>query len=111
MFRSPLARGTWPDWLRRFVHGDRPVEGLRDRPEDWPKITAPTLLVWGENDVALGKELTLGTDALVAAPLEIKYIPLCGHWMQQEQPAVVNGYLLDFLGDLTRERAPAPAPL
>ena len=111
MFRSPLARGTWPDWLRRFVHGDRPVEGLRDRPEDWPKITAPTLLVWGENDVALGKELTLGTDALVAAPLEIKYIPLCGHWVQQEQPAVVNGYLLDFLGDLTRERAPAPAPL
>jgi len=111
MFRSPLARGTWPDWLRRFVHGDRPVEGLRERPEDWPKITAPTLLIWGENDVALGKELTLGTDALVAAPLEIKYIPLCGHWVQQEQPAVVNGYLLDFLGDLTRERAPAPAPL
>jgi pimeloyl-ACP methyl ester carboxylesterase len=109
-FRSPLAQGMWPTWLRRFVHGDRPVEGVRDRLEDWPKVTAPTLLVWGENDVALGKELTLGTEALVAAPLEIKYIPLCGHWVQQEQPAVVNGYLLDFLGDLAPERAPAPAP-
>ena len=41
---------------------------------------------------------------------EIKYIPLCGHWVQQEQPEVVNGYLLDFLGDLAPEHAPAPPP-
>jgi pimeloyl-ACP methyl ester carboxylesterase len=109
-FRSPLAQAMWPAWLRRFVHGDRPVEGVRERLEDWPKITAPTLLIWGENDVALGKELTLGTEALIAAPLDIKYIPLCGHWVQQEQPVLVNGYLLDFLGDLAPERAPAPAP-
>jgi len=108
-FRSPESRAAWPDWLRRFVHGDRPVPGVRERLEDWPKITAPTLLVWGENDVALGKELTLGMEPLMAAPLEIKYIPLCGHWVQQEQPAVVNGYLLDFLGDLAPERPPAPA--
>ena len=74
--------------------------------EDWPKITAPTLLIWAENDVALGKELTLGMDAVVSGPLEIKYIPLCGHWVQQEQPAVVNGYLLDFLCDLVPARTP-----
>jgi len=105
IFRSPEARASWPNWLRRFVYGDRPVPGVRDRLEDWPKITAPTLLIWGENDVALGKELTLGMEPLVS-PLEIQYIPLCGHCVQQEQPAVVNGYLLDFLGDL----APAPPP-
>jgi pimeloyl-ACP methyl ester carboxylesterase len=111
VFRSPESQGSWPPWLRRFVHGDRPVKGVREGIEDWPKITAPTLLVWGENDVALGKELTLGTEALVAAPFEIKYIPLSGHWVQQEQPSVVNGYLLDFLGDLAPEHAPAaPAP-
>jgi pimeloyl-ACP methyl ester carboxylesterase len=98
-FRGPDAWGPRPQWLRRFVHGDRPPPG-RVRLEDWPKITAPTLLIWGENDVALGKE------PLVAASLEIKYIPLCGHWVQQEQPAVVNGFLLDFLRDL----APLPAP-
>ncbi len=106
MFRSPEARASWPGWLRRFVYGDRPVPGVRDRLEDWPKITAPTLVVWGENDVALGKELTLGTEQLVAASYDIKYIPLCGHWVQQEQPAVVNGYLRDFLGDLAPERPP-----
>ena len=110
MFRSPLAQTTWPPWLRRFVHGDRPVEGLRERLEDWPRITAPTLLIWGENDVALGKELTLGTEALVDAPFTVKYIPLCGHWVQQEQPALVNSYLLDFLGDLAADAPSASAP-
>src|SRR5262245_47317525 len=107
-FRGPDSRGLWPEWLRRFVHGDRPASG-RVRLEDWPKVNAPTLLVWAENDVALGKELTLGMEPLMAAPLEIKYIPLCGHWVQQEQPAVVNGYLLDFLRDLAPLPAPPPA--
>jgi hypothetical protein len=38
---------------------------------------------------------------LVGGPFQIKYIPLCGHWVQQEQPEVVNGHLLDFLADLS----------
>ena len=42
----------------------------------------------------------------MAGPFEVEYIPLCGHWMQQDQPQVVNGHLLDFLGD----QAPAHAP-
>ena len=46
----------------------------------------------------------------MAAPLDIKYIPLCGHWVQQEQPELVNNYLLDFLGDAARESEAAPAP-
>jgi pimeloyl-ACP methyl ester carboxylesterase len=110
-FRSPDAQASWPPWLRRFLHGDRPFGARRQRLEDWPRITAPTLLVWGEADVALGKELSLGMEPLFDAPLEVKYIPLCGHFVQQEQAEVVNGYLLDFLGDLTRAAAaPAPAP-
>ncbi len=99
-FRGPDAVAAWPAWLRRFVYGDAPVPGARRTLEDWPRIAAPTLLVWGEHDVALGRELTLGMEPLFSGPLEIKYVPLCGHWVQQEQPEVVNGYLLDFLGDL-----------
>ena len=108
-FRSPWARASWPDWLRRFVYGDSPPGDIPARLEDWPKVRTPTLLIWGEVDVALGRELTLGMEPLMAAPLEIKYIPLCGHWVQQEQPTLVNGYLLDFLGDLAPEPATAPA--
>jgi len=110
VFRSQDAQAIWPAWLRRFVHGDRPPAGVRERPEDWPKVRAPTLLIWGEGDVALGKELTLGLEPLMDAPLTIKYITLSGHWVQQEQPAVVNGYLLDFLGDLAPEAAALPPP-
>jgi pimeloyl-ACP methyl ester carboxylesterase len=111
MGRSPEARGAWPRWLRRFLWGDRMPEGLRETPDDWPRVTAPTLVIWGENDVALGLELTHGMEPLVAAPFQIKYIPLCGHWVQQEQPELVNAYLLDFLADLSPEtHAEPPAP-
>src|SRR5262245_19835215 len=113
VFRRPGTSASWPGWLRRVVHGDRPIPGARERLEDWPKITAPTLLIWGEHDVALGKELTLGMEPLITGPFEVKYIPLCGHWVQQEQSQVVNQYLFDFLADLAPERSleetPAPA--
>jgi pimeloyl-ACP methyl ester carboxylesterase len=99
-FRSPEAQAAWPAWLRRFVHGDRPMPAPRERLEDWPKITAPTLLIWGEQDVALGRELSVGAEPLMAGPYDVKYIAMSGHWVQQEQPELVNGYLLDFLGDL-----------
>jgi pimeloyl-ACP methyl ester carboxylesterase len=108
VFRSPDSQAAWPAWLRRFVHGDRPLPRVRETLDDWPKIRCPTLVVWGENDVALGKELTLGMESLVAAPLDVKYIPLCGHWVQQEQPTLVNQYLLDFLRDLVPEVASPP---
>jgi pimeloyl-ACP methyl ester carboxylesterase len=109
-FRTPEAQATRPRWLRRFMHGDRPLPGVRERLEDWPKVSAPTLLVWGEQDVALGKELSVGMEPLMAGPLEVKYVPMAGHWVQQEQPELVNGYLLDFLADLARQPAAATAP-
>jgi epoxide hydrolase 4 len=64
------------------------------------------LLIWGEQDVALGKEMTLGMEPLFTGPFEIKYIPLSGHWVQQEQAEVVNGYLLDFLDGMSARLAP-----
>jgi pimeloyl-ACP methyl ester carboxylesterase len=110
VFRGPDVRAAWPTWLRRFVEGDRPGPRIRERLEDWPKISAPTLLIWGEGDIALGRDLTLGTEELVTGPFDVKYIPLSGHWVQQEQAELVNGYLLDFLSDLAPRPAAAPAP-
>lgn len=59
-------------------------------------IQSPTLLIWGEGDKALGKELTYGTEKYINASYEVKYIPDCSHWTQNDCPEEVNQYLLDF---------------
>ncbi|PZO16156.1 MAG: epoxide hydrolase [Leptolyngbya foveolarum] len=64
--------------------------------KQWSELTVPTLMIWGEEDAALGKELTYGTEQYVKT-FEIQYIPDCSHWVQQEQPALVNQYIRDFL--------------
>ncbi|AFY59375.1 alpha/beta fold hydrolase [Synechococcus sp. PCC 6312] len=68
--------------------------GLGER--DWPILNIPTLMLWGEGDKTLSQNLTLGTEEYVR-DLRIHYIPHCGHWVQQEQPQLVNQYLSEFL--------------
>ncbi len=70
--------------LERYAHGS---------------IECPTLLIWAEDDVALGKELTYGLEPLFRGPFSIRYLPNCSHWVQQERPEEVSQALLDFLGD------------
>jgi pimeloyl-ACP methyl ester carboxylesterase len=82
--RQGLGGGI--NWYRAVVRDRRAL------PEPVPVITAPTTLIWGENDVALGKELTYGTDEYVE-DLEVHYLPGISHWVQQEAPDEVNGFL------------------
>ncbi len=60
------------------------------------RIKAPTLIIWGEQDIALGIELLNGLEQWVDS-LQIQRIPDSGHWVQQEQPGKVNQLMLDFL--------------
>jgi len=62
----------------------------------WGILKIPTLMIWGEEDRALGKELTYGTEEYVQE-LRIRYIPNCSHWVQQEQPQLVNQMMREFL--------------
>ncbi|HLX56793.1 MAG TPA: alpha/beta hydrolase [Ktedonobacteraceae bacterium] len=62
------------------------------------QIGVPTLLIWGEHDIALGIELTMGLEQWVNK-LEIRRVPDSGHWVQQEQPEQVNLYMLEFLSE------------
>lgn len=69
--------------------------------ENWGRspalITAPTLVLWGEEDVFFSQKLTEEMDRLVSASLKLKLLQQCGHWVQQEVPQTVNRELLDFL--------------
>ena len=71
------------------------ARGFVDRPH-WDVLEVPTLMIWGENDRALGKELTYDTADYVR-DFQIQYVPNCSHWVHQEQPQLVNGYMRDFL--------------
>ncbi|MFE1747808.1 alpha/beta fold hydrolase [Coleofasciculus sp. H7-2] len=64
--------------------------------QDWSILQVPTLMIWGEKDTALGKELTYGTQAYVK-DFTIKYIPDSSHWVQQEKPQLVTQYMREFL--------------
>jgi pimeloyl-ACP methyl ester carboxylesterase len=62
------------------------------------KVRALTLLIWGEDDVALGIELTRGMEGLLEREPRVEYLPDTGHFVMEERPEVVNRLLLEFLG-------------
>lgn len=64
--------------------------------QTWGILSVPTLMIWGEEDKFLGKELTYGTQTYVR-DFQVRYIPNCSHWVQQEQPELVNQYMREFL--------------
>jgi pimeloyl-ACP methyl ester carboxylesterase len=106
-FRAPESWSGMPPGVRRAI-------GLLTGPVPPPHavvpIAVPTLLIWGEGDPVLGKELTIGMEPLFSAPFEVAYIPDASHWVQQEAPHEVNRLMLGFLGNLgTRPAASVPA--
>lgn len=61
-----------------------------------PDIHCPVLMLWGEKDKALGKELTLNTQAYCKNSLDIIYDPDSGHFIQLDNPGLVNENLIRF---------------
>jgi pimeloyl-ACP methyl ester carboxylesterase len=59
-------------------------------------IETPTLMIWGEEDSALGKATTVGTDKYVR-DLTLRYLPGVSHWVQQEAPEKVNAMIEAWL--------------
>jgi epoxide hydrolase 4 len=60
------------------------------------KLTVPTLMIWGEDDAALSKELTYGTGDLVD-DFTVRYLPGISHWVQQQAPETVGAMLNAWL--------------
>jgi pimeloyl-ACP methyl ester carboxylesterase len=61
-----------------------------------PKISVPTLVIWGEKDTALLTGNLNGLDEHVSA-LTVKRIPDGTHWVVHEKRDVVNGYIREFI--------------
>ena len=59
-------------------------------------VTAPTLVLWGAGDPALGLELVEACRTVVAAPFESRVFADAGHWLQQEKPDEVSAAIAGF---------------
>ena len=59
-------------------------------------VKVPTLVIWGEMDTALLTGNLEGLDKFVPN-LTIKRIPDGSHWVIHEQPALVDGYIREFI--------------
>jgi epoxide hydrolase 4 len=81
---QPGALTAMLNYYRALIRGLK-----RSRRRGTRRIEVPTLMIWGEVDTALGKELTFGTDKYVT-DLTLHYLPNVSHWVQQEAPEAVN---------------------
>lgn len=63
-------------------------------PWDTP-IPVPTLMIWGEQDLALSLSLTEGNEAFVE-DFTLRRIAGASHWVQQDAPEAVNQAIADW---------------
>jgi pimeloyl-ACP methyl ester carboxylesterase len=96
-FLRPGVATAALNYYRRAVR-----QGTRALP-DTP-IDVPTLVLWGERDPVLERNLNDGLERWVK-DVTIKFLPEVGHWTQQEAPGVVTGELVEWLR--AREARPA----
>ncbi len=64
----------------------------------FPRIRAPFRLIWAEEDVALGRELTYGLEPHFEHPPDVRYLPNVGHFAPLEAPEQVADLLVEHLG-------------
>jgi pimeloyl-ACP methyl ester carboxylesterase len=108
VFRSaasePGALTGMVNYYRAFVRGGG---WKRQRELGAGIIATPTLLIWGEQDVALTLETTAGTEAWVEN-FTAEFLPDASHWVQQDVPDAVDAILTAWLPAQTLREAPMP---
>lgn len=78
------------NWYRALIrHGDTVRMGAG-------MVDVPTLMIWGEEDAALGIGCTVGTEQWVPN-LTLHRLPRVSHWVQQEAPEKVNALIEGWL--------------
>ncbi len=97
--RRPGAAAAMIHYYRALLWGGG---ALRQHRLGYPVIETPTLLLFGEEDVALTLETVRGTEEVVRN-LTLRTLPRVSHWIQQDLPDETNAMIRAFLGE---ERVP-----
>ena len=72
------------------------VRSGSNKPRGNGRIGVPTLMIWGEDDKALGVGCSHGTEAY-CADFTLHRLPGVSHWVQQEAPEKVNELIDEWL--------------
>lgn len=93
-FNDPERRRSSKFIYRRFLLAELPqiqagkyVEG---------RLTTPTRLVFGRNDVAIDPEVIDTDHSKFADDFEVQFVEDCGHFIVDEQPELVSARLLEW---------------
>jgi len=62
---------------------------------DVPDIEVPTLFIWSDGDIYLGREAAEATERFVKGPYRFEVIEGIDHWVPEKAPERVNQLLLD----------------
>ncbi len=99
---QPGAVTSMVNYYRAMARGG----GLRrQRALGFPKIEIPVLCIWGEQDIALNKQVTFG-EAAYANKLVQRYLPDASHWVQHDQRELVNEMIAAWVGGEDVPHAP-----
>jgi len=64
---------------------------------DVGSITVPSLYVWSDNDIALGRTAAEATEKWVSGPYRFEVLSGVSHWIPETAPEDLNRLLLDHL--------------
>jgi pimeloyl-ACP methyl ester carboxylesterase len=93
---AEAARKTFQEGQQRLTK-DPNLRLKFDLRHTLPKLTIPTICIWGEDDgfapVELGRQLEK-----MLPNIKFHYVAKAGHQVQNDQPQVVSKLIMDFLG-------------
>ena len=109
MFGGKLPNSVVDGYVRSLSRPGRLTAGLNyyranlSREQWWAglrpdlKIATPTVLVWGDQDPALGRQQAEKSGDHVDADFRLEVLEGAGHWLQFERPAEVGRSLTQVL--------------
>jgi pimeloyl-ACP methyl ester carboxylesterase len=92
-----LYREAWsqPGAVRSMLHWYRAGLRAQPKPPASPRVSVPTLLLWGTQDRFLGREMAQPSIDLCDRG-RLEFFAEASHWIQQEEPERVNRELVGF---------------
>jgi pimeloyl-ACP methyl ester carboxylesterase len=94
-----LYREAWsqPGAVRSMIHWYRAALRAQPKLAGSPRVRVPTLLLWGAQDTALGREMAQPSIDLCDDG-RLEFLEEASHWIQHEEPERVCREMVGFFG-------------